>query len=342
MSQVHAQARTTPRTRAEIKDSPASIAQLAELYNITRATARKWKHRDSPDDLSHRPHTLHTTLSPVQEAIAVELRRLLFLPLDDLLAVVREFVNPQVSRAGLDRCLRRHGVSSLRELQAQAQADAGTADKPVKTFKDYEPGFVHVDIKYLPQMPDERQRRYLFVAIDRATRWVFMHIYADQSEDSSVDFLERLERAAPMKIVKLLTDNGSQFTDRFTNKKREPSGRHKFDMRCKALGIEHRLCPPRHPQTNGMVERFNGRISEIVRQTRFASAAQLEATLMNYLQTYNHHIPQRALKHVSPVQALKDWYAKKPELFKKRVYKQAGLDTYDSGLWYDDCIAVTV
>ncbi len=332
MSQVHAQARTTPRTRAEIKASSASIAELADRYNINRATARKWKHRDSPDDLSHRPHTLHTTLSPVQEAIAVELRRLLFLPLDDLLAVVREFVNPQVSRAGLDRCLRRHGVSSLRELQAQAQADAGTADKPVKTFKDYEPGFVHVDIKYLPQMPDERQRRYLFVAIDRATRWVFMHIYADQSEDSSVDFLERLERAAPMKIVKLLTDNGSQFTDRFTNKKREPSGRHKFDVRCKALGIEHRLCPPRHPQTNGMVERFNGRISEIVRQTRFASAAQLEATLMNYLQTYNHHIPQRALKHVSPVQALKDWYAKKPELFKKRVYKQAGLDSLQVSL----------
>ena len=48
---------------------------------------------------------------------------------------------------------------------------------------------------------------------------------------------------------------------------------------------------------------------------------------MNYVKTYNHHIPQRALKHVSPVQALKDWYAKKPELFKKRVYKQAGLDT---------------
>lgn len=75
-----------------------------------------------------------------------------------------------------------------------------------------------------------------------------------------------------------------------------------------------------------MVERFNGRISEIVRQTRFASAAQLEATLMNYVKIYNHHIPQRALKHVSPVQALKDWYVKKPELFKKRVYKQAGLD----------------
>ena len=328
MSQVHAQARTTPRTRAEIRASSATLNELAERYNISRATVLKWKHRDSPDDRSHRPHKLHTTLSPVQEAIAVELRCLLLLPLDDLLVIVREFINPDASRAGLDRCLRRHGVSNLRELQAKEQADSGAAQPPkLKTFKDYEPGFVHVDIKYLPQMPDERARRYLFVAIDRATRWVFIHIYADQSEDSSVDFLNRLEQAAPMKIIKLLTDNGSQFTDRFTSKKREPSGRHKFDVRCKALGIEHRLCPPRHPQTNGMVERFNGRISEVLHQTCFASAAQLEATLKNYVKAYNHQIPQRALHHVSPVQALKDWYARKPELFKKRVYNQTGLDS---------------
>ena len=98
-------------------------------------------------------------------------------------------------------------------------------------------------------------------------------------------------------------------------------------MRCKALDIEHRLCPPRHPQTNGMVERFNGRISEVLHQTRFASAAQLKATLMNYMKTYNHQIPQRALNHISPVQALKHWYVKKPELFKKRVYKQPGLES---------------
>ncbi|MFG6417387.1 DDE-type integrase/transposase/recombinase, partial [Roseateles sp. DC23W] len=130
---------------------------------------------------------------------------------------------------------------------------------------------------------------YLFVAIDRATRWVFLRVYADQSEASSVDFLERLHEAAPMKIAKVLTDNGSQFTDRFTSKAREPSGKHHFDVRCKALGIEHRLCPPRHPQTNGLVERFNGRISEVVQQTRFNSGAELEATLTAYCKTYNHH-----------------------------------------------------
>lgn len=328
MSEVHAQARTTPRTRAEIKNSTASLLELAKRYNISVATARKWKQRDSPEDLSHRPHKLCTTLTPAQEAIAVAVRSLTLLGLDDLVAVVREFINPDVSRSGLDRCLRRHGVANLRQLQAQALADAGQVEPQVKTFKDYEPGFLHMDIKYLPRMPDEKQRRYLFVAIDRATRWVFMHIYADQSEQSSVDFLNRLERAAPMKIVKLLTDNGSQFTDRFTSKKREPTGCHDFDVRCGELGIEHRLCPPRHPQTNGMVERFNGRISEVVKQTRFASAAELETTLERYVKTYNQLIPQRALNHLSPIQALKEWQKKKPKLFKKRVYNQPGLDSY--------------
>ena len=327
MSQVHAQARTTPRTRAEIKASSAPLVELAELYNISRATAAKWKRRETPLDLTHRPHKLNTTLTPGEEAIAVELRRMLLLPLDDLLVVVREFINPAASRSGLDRCLRRHGASNLRDLQAQARADAGETEAPIKTFKDYEPGFLHMDIKYLPQMPDEAARRYLFVAIDRATRWVFAHIYADQSDASSVNFLERLHEAAPMKITKLLTDNGSQFTDRFTSKKRAPSGRHKFDVRCKALGIEHRLSPPRHPQTNGMVERFNGRISQVVSQTRFATAAELEATLVNYVKTYNHRIPQRALNHSSPVQALKKWHADKPDLFVKRVYNQPGLDS---------------
>ena len=326
MSQVHARARTTPLIRAEIQASSLSQAELAERHNVTRATIAKWQGRDSTQDRSHRPHKLSTTLSAGQEIVVAEIRRLTLIPLDDLLVVVREFIDPGVSRSGLDRCLRRHGVSNLLALQAQAREAAGEAAAHPKSFKDYEPGFLHVDIKYLPQMPDEDARSYLFVAIDRATRWVFLRIYADQGEDSSVDFLNRLHDAAPMKIEKVLTDNGSQFTDRFTSKKREPSGRHKFDVRCKALAIEHRLCPPRHPQTNGMVERFNGRIGQLVEQTRFASAAQLQQTLTAYCKTYNHRIPQRALNHQTPIQALKKWHSEKPELFKKRVYEQAGLD----------------
>ena len=327
MSQVHARARTTPLIRAEIKASELGVVELAERYNVSRATVAKWKSRDDPKDRSHRPHKLSTTLSEGQEVVVAEIRRLMLIPLDDLLVVVREFINPAVSRSALDRCLRRHGVGNLRELQAAArEADGKATAKPVKSFKNYEPGFVHVDIKYLPQMPDESSRRYLFVAIDRATRWVFLRVYGDQTDASSVDFLERLHEAAPMKVSKVLTDNGSQFTDRFTSKTREPSGKHHFDVRCQALGIEHRLCPPRHPQTNGLVERFNGRISEVVKQTRFTSATELEATLSAYCQTYNQQIPQRTLNHLTPIQALKDWSSKRPELFVKRVNNLPGLD----------------
>ena len=146
MSQVHPQARTTPRTRAEIKAASATLEELAERYNVSKATARKWKNRDNVQDLSHRPHKLSTTLAPGQEAVVVELRRTLLLPLDDLLVVTREFINAAVSRSGLDRCLRRHGVSQLRDLQVFADGEQPKA----KTFKDYEPGFVHVDIEVAP------------------------------------------------------------------------------------------------------------------------------------------------------------------------------------------------
>jgi len=97
--------------------------------------------------------------------------------------VTREFINPAVSRSGLDRCLRRHGVSDLRKLQPQVEGEV----KPKKTFKDDEPGFLHVDIKYLPKMPDETRRRDLFVAIDRATRCVYLRTYRDQTEASSAE-----------------------------------------------------------------------------------------------------------------------------------------------------------
>ncbi len=144
----------------------------------------------------------------------------------------------------------------------------------------------YIDIKYLPQMPDGDSRRYRLKAIDLATRRVFLAVYDKQTYASSVDFLKRVVRAAPMKIVKLPTDNGTQFTDRFTGKGKQPTGQHRFDQACDKLGIEHRLSPPRHPQTNGIpsgaqvVERFNGRISELLKQTRFSSAEELEKTLL--------------------------------------------------------------
>ena len=76
----------------------------------------------------------------------------------------------------------------------------------------------------------------------------------------------------------------------------EPSGKHEFDQLCQALGIEHRLTKPKTPQTNGMVERFNGRISDILKTHHFHSGEDLRATLHRYVDLYNHQLPQAALR----------------------------------------------
>lgn len=242
-------------------------------------------------------------------------------PVDDLLAVTREFICPHVSRSGLDRCLRRHGAGNLNALKPQEPAVAH------KAFKSYEPGYVHMDVKYLPQMQDESSRRYLFVAIDRATRWVFVQLKSNKTAASAQAFLKALHKACPIRINKLLTDNGKEFTDRlFASKEREPSGNHEFDQLCRELGIEHRLTKPRTPRTNGMVERFNGRIADVLKTHRFNSREDMEETLLRYVALYNHQLPQSALKSSTPMQAMKDWYQTHPHLFHKRPYDRTGCD----------------
>ncbi len=107
MLSLHKNATTTPAIRAKIAASNEPAAVLAQRHGVTLDTIYRWRGRTSFEDRSHTAHQLATTLTPAQEAVVVELRRMLLLPLDDLLAVAREFLNPDVSRSGLDRCLAR-------------------------------------------------------------------------------------------------------------------------------------------------------------------------------------------------------------------------------------------
>jgi transposase-like protein len=130
---LHSQATTTPKVRVAIQMSDETGTVLAERFGVTPQTIYKWRKRDTIEDRSHTPHCLQTTLTPAQEAVAVSLRKTLLVSLDDLLAVVREFLNPDVLHSGLDRCLRRHGVGNLRDLQVKA------ARPKHSDFKAYEP-----------------------------------------------------------------------------------------------------------------------------------------------------------------------------------------------------------
>ena len=128
----HKQATTTPKIRAAIQASKEPAWMVAERYGISEQTVWKWRKRDSVQDRSHTAHRLQTTLTPAQEAVAVALRKSLLLPLDDLLSVVREFLNPDVSRSGLERCLRRHGAGNLRDVKPPRRGPRTSPSRPTR------------------------------------------------------------------------------------------------------------------------------------------------------------------------------------------------------------------
>ena len=93
--------------------------------------------------------------------MAVALRETLLWSLDDPMAVVREFLNPTISRSGLGLCLRRHGLGPHRDRKAKDDTPKHIG------LKAFEPGHIHIDVKYPPHMANETSRGYLFVTIDR-------------------------------------------------------------------------------------------------------------------------------------------------------------------------------
>ncbi len=318
---LHKNATTTPAIRAAIQRASGSDYELAREFRVTRETIRRWRKRDFVEDASHTAHHLPTTLNAGQEELVIYLRTQLRLPLDDLLAVIREFIEPTMSRSALGRLLRRRGHSRLPQPEKPA--------KPAKPFKAYLPGYFHVDVKYLPQMADETSRRYAFVAIDRATRWVFVQLKRHKNAASARSFLGALAKKTPVKIHKILTDNGKEFTDRiFGQEAKSATGSHEFDALCQALGIEHRLTKRRSPRTNGMVERFNERLAQLLRTHRFENSMDLETTIHRYVALYNEHLPQKSLDHLTPLQALKNWQDSHPQFFQGVVRNRTEPDNY--------------
>jgi len=225
-------------------------------------------------------------------------------------------------------------VGNLRDPTARQHKPKHSA------LKAYEPGYIQIDVKYLPQMADESSRRYRFVAIYRATRWVFITIFKAKTAANARRFLRDPERACPISIRTILTKraiegaigsgpmaSGKEFTDRLLGpRKRAATGAHEFDTLCAALEIEHRLAPPRSPQTNGMVERFNGRIEEVLQSHHFRSGEELETTLHRYVWLCNQQLAQSTLGSKAPLQAMKDWHKLKPELFEKQPDYRTGCD----------------
>ena len=113
-------------------------------------------------------------------------------------------------------------------------------------------------------------------------------------------------------------------TDSVLPGKGNPTANHPFDLECPAHNIEHRLIEPCHPQTNGMIKGFNGRIEEIIERTRFSSADDLRKTSISCCRIYHNKITRKNLGYVPLVTALKNRQKTNPDIFKKLVHNLTG------------------
>jgi transposase InsO family protein len=303
MLAIHPNARTTPAVRVEIARSREPTGVLAERYGVSAETIRKWRKRglEACQDRSSRPHKLPWKATDEERAIVCALRRATGFPLDDLTFVVCHFL-PHLNRDSIYRILRAEGLG---RLPAQSRPRRGSG-----TFKDYDLGFVHIDVKHLPKLRTrngESRKRFLFVAIDRCSRSVHLAVKDDETEASAVAFLKEAVAAFPFKLTHVLTDRGSCFT---------ADG---FEAACRRLGVEHRKTRSYTPQTNGMAERFNGRIQREVLGITIHSHADLEDLLHGFNQAYNAR-RQRVLKGASPEEIVRQRLKAEPSLARPHAH----------------------
>ena len=194
----------------------------------------------------------------------VAFRRHTLLPLDDCLYALQPTI-PHLTRSALHRCLQRHGVSRLPEMDG---------NKPKRQrFKRYPIGFFHIDIA---EVQTAEGKLYMFVAIDRTSKFAVAQLVEKADRRTTWEFLEHVLEAVPYQVHTILTDNGIQFAEQPRNCDTIYSRPMRFDMICEGNGIEHRLTKPSHPWTNGQVERMNRTTKDGEAQSRSGGSATAE------------------------------------------------------------------
>ena len=163
-------------------------------------------------------------------------------------------------------------------------------------------------------------KRYLITAIDLSTRFAFAYTYKSSSSASASDFLGKLRSVTPFEITRVQTDNGHEFLKHFIRA-------------CSEQNLVHYFNYPRHPQSNGHLERFNRTVQE---QFAYWNTDSLDDTdvfnrlLMKYLIWYNTEKPHRGIGKSSPLRYYVDNFITNP----RKSYMYWTLTAYFVFDWY--------
>ena len=312
---LHGSAKTTHAVRAAIQRSKATIAELAEKYDLNPKTVMKWRRRQSVEDMPMGPQDARSSvLSAEEEALCVAFRKHTLLPLDDCLYALQASI-PHLTRSSLHRLFQRHDISRLPSIEGE---------KIRKKFKVYPIGYFHVDIA---EVRTGEGKLHMFVAIDRASKFAFVELHDRATRRNASEFLRRLIEAVPDKVHTVLTDNGVQFTTpgnvasaakdiREAFDRGELVWAHGFELLCARNHIDHRLTKPNHPWTNGQVERMNRTLKEAtVRRYYYESHDQLRTHLAAFVDAYNFAKRLKTLKGLTPFELICKCWTEQPNRF---------------------------
>ncbi len=230
--------------------------------------------------------------------MVVAFQRHTLLPLDDCLYALQPSM-PNLTRSSLHRCLQRHGISRLPDVEG---------DKPKRQeFKRYPIGYFHIDIA---EVRTEEGKLYLFVAIDRTSKFAVAQLVEKTDRKTAWEFLGHLLEAVPYKIHTILTDKGIQFAEQPRNRDSVTFGKMRFDLICETNGIEHRLTKPNHLWTNGQVERMNRTIKDAT-----VKRYHYESHLSDFPGAYNFARRLKTLNGLTPYKYICKIWTSEPERF---------------------------
>lgn len=134
-------------------------------------------------------------------------------------------------------------------------------------------------------------KRYVFTALDVRTRFAFAYAYKAGSSANATDFIGKFLQVAPFVTRRVQTDNGSEFLKH-------------FDDFCSKSRLTHFFNYPRHPESNGFLERFNRTVQEQcvnLYLDYLDEPDDFNRKLMDYLIWYNTEKPHRGIGKVPPM-----------------------------------------
>ena len=284
---THSQARTTAAVREQIQQAKGKVSELARRFGVSEQTIRKWRRRDTVHDRSHRPDQLQTSLNGSQENLVIALRQALRLPLDDLLALTRQWIAPRMSRSALDRSLRRRGGNRLAALRPQISRTIAVGP------------YMSISVLSATAVGLSNSSTHLMVAAHPLTRWVHSAPLTALNSESLAQYFSRLSVETPFRIDALILPNGRLLEPEGGDR----IGRQNWHQAARSAAAElpawHHWRPGEGEQS-GRSPRFGEPLSQIVKTVPETDDQCWTGSVIALLHAINHQALLPCLNNATP------------------------------------------